>query len=317
MTSPAHTRTPIQLGPHLDRAARVVASALAVCGALVAAPQHAFAFCRAGVDTGANAACVEDPDVPRVHWLRGCVQYRISPKMFAELPLLDEGQIRDDIADAFATWNAVDCDRKPLRVEASDEDATEDSADFDFDRIDESIVSAHGSSEWRELGYDPSALGLTFLYVNPKDGEIYDADIEINAEDGGVTHCDGHCDPGRFDLRNTLQHETGHYLGLGHSDVDGATMAPYAPNGDLEKITLEPDDERGICAVQMPKPNDECETPLYPKVIHRQVGGSGCAVAGAGTTHERAGWTAGALALLAYLHRRRARLARSLRSRPD
>jgi MYXO-CTERM domain-containing protein len=290
-----------------------VVAALAVCGALLAAPDPALAFCRAGVDPGANAPCVDDPDVPRVHWLRGCVQYHLSPKLFAEIPLLDEGQIRDDVASAFATWNAVDCDREPIRVEAS-HDATEESAAFDFDRVDESIVSAHARDEWRELGYDASALGLTFLFVNPKDGEIYDADIEINAGDGGVTHCDQHCDSDQFDLRNTLQHETGHYLGLGHSDVDGATMAPYAPGGDVDKITLELDDERGICAVQMPKPNDECETPLYPKVIRRQARRTGCAVSSAGAGSGGAGWTAGALVLLACVQRRRRRRARSLGS---
>jgi hypothetical protein len=278
------------------------------------APNRAAAFCRAGVDTGANGPCVEDPDVPRVHWLRGCVQYHLSPKLFTEIPLLDEGQIRDDVADAFATWNAVDCDRKPMRIEASDEAATEDRADFAFDRIDESIVSAHGRDEWRELGYDASALGLTFLFVNPKNGEIYDADIEINAGDGGVTHCDQHCDSDQFDLRNTLQHETGHYVGLGHSDVDGATMAPYAPGGDVDKITLELDDERGFCAVETPEPSDKCETPLYPKIIHRQVGGTGCAVGSTGAGADGAGGIAGVLAVLAHLNRRRR--ARSSCSRP-
>jgi hypothetical protein len=266
------------------------------------------------VNTGANAPCVEDPDVPRVHWLRGCVQYHISPKMFQEIPLLDEAQIRDDVANAFATWNAVDCGRKPMRIDASDEDATEESADFDFDRIDESIVSAHDSGEWRELGYDASALGLTFLFVNPKNGEIYDADIEINAEGGNVTHCGERCDSGQLDLRNTLQHETGHYVGLGHSDVDGATMAPYAPHGELDKITLELDDERGICAVETPKPNDECETPLYPKVIHRQAGRAGCAVGSTGAPSHGARWAAGVLAVLTCRRPRRARRARSFRS---
>ena len=216
--------------------------------------------------------------MPRVRWLRGCVQYQLSPKAFSELALLDEEQVLADVAQAFATWNAVDCDREPMRVEALQAPADEDHAGFDFDRLNESVISAHDRSEWQELDYDPDALAMTLLFVDPTDGEIYDADLELNAGAGKFTHCTERCDPGEVDLRNTLQHETGHYLGLGHSDVDGATMAPYTPSAATDKITLETDDERGYCALQMPAPDDQCDAPVYPSVIRTRRASAGCAV---------------------------------------
>jgi hypothetical protein len=163
-------------------------------------------------------------------------------------------------------------------VEGLQAPAGEDHASFDFDRLNESVISAHDRSEWQQLGYDPDALAMTLLFVDPTDGEIYDADIELNAGAGKFTHCDESCDPGKVDLRNTLQHETGHYLGLGHSGADGATMAPYTATAATDKITLETDDERGYCALQMPEPDDQCDAPVYPSVIRTRKPSAGCTV---------------------------------------
>ena len=52
-----------------------------------------------------------------------------------------------------------------------------------------------------------------------------------------------------IDLQSTLTHEIGHALGLGHSDIAEATMAPSIIGGDISKRTLDQDDINGICAL--------------------------------------------------------------------
>jgi hypothetical protein len=92
------------------------------------------------------------------------------------------------------------------------------------------------------IEYSPSAQALTTLfYVNnpslPQDGQILDADTEVDAKyytfgilDGrNPPQCDQNtngCLPGtpcEADIRNTLVHEFGHMLGLDHTCYD---MAP-------------------------------------------------------------------------------------------
>ena len=51
------------------------------------------------------------------------------------------------------------------------------------------------------------------------------------------------------DLRNTVTHESGHMLGLGHSADVNATMFASASTGETSKRTLADDDIAGICAI--------------------------------------------------------------------
>lgn len=158
---------------------------------------------------------------------------------------------------------------------------------------------------------DKFIVALTSVLYDPDTGRIVDADIEVNGWDGqapdtslsggpsGPPHgwyftCDkqagwGACtlyDQGGcyyIDLRNTLTHEVGHFIGLAHPCEGTAcssqpqlrplTMYPETTPGDVEKRTLSADDVAGVCDV-------------YPA---RAGGGSGCASGGA----------SGALSLLA------------------
>lgn len=75
--------------------------------------------------------------------------------------------------------------------------------------------------------------------------KIYEADIVMNnsvpwRNNGGT---------GGFDVQNVMTHEFGHMLGLGHSDVTGATMVQGTYYGDISKRTLEQDDINGFNAI--------------------------------------------------------------------
>jgi hypothetical protein len=131
-----------------------------------------------------------------------------------------------------------------------------------------------------------STIALTTVTYSPSSGQIFDADLEINAwggASGSVNSATGPSDGWYFsclsplarslcssygqdgcdamDLQNTVTHEAGHFIGLAHpcevgeagnecvqADVP-TTMYPRAMMGEYEKRSLDPDDRTGVCDV--------------------------------------------------------------------
>lgn len=103
---------------------------------------------------------------------------------------------------------------------------------------------------WREAGWpdevSPDTLALTTVVFRRSTGQILDADIDLN----GVDHVwTVDAAAARTDAENTLTHELGHLLGLGHVADPEATMYGQSDPGDLEKRTLSEDDVAGLCFV--------------------------------------------------------------------
>lgn len=128
--------------------------------------------------------------------------------------------------------------------------------------------------------YDPLALAVTSVFARKSDGEIVDADVEINA----VTFkwADLARNPegasSLQDIQNTLTHEFGHLIGLDHTcfistvrpgtvddqgrpvrscgeatdDIRATTMFAAVIPGDLERRSLSSDDQRAVCEIYMP-----------------------------------------------------------------
>jgi hypothetical protein len=187
--------------------------------------------------------------------------------------------------------------------------------------------------------YAAEALAITSVFVNKRNGQIYDGDIEVNAKNFIWTDLDTDTS-GRAtkqDLQNALTHEMGHLIGLDHTcwvpqlptkddpnpqppldnkgnpapDCDSAplavqetTMFASATPGDTAKRTLAPDDTQAICDIY-PLAADPKYCPDKDPVPPKQ----GCALAaeagsGAGGAALAA---AGAIALVS--RRRRGRRA--------
>lgn len=107
---------------------------------------------------------------------------------------------------------------------------------------------------WRD---SRSILALTTVTRNNVNGDILDADIEINS----VNHTFGICKGGEktlFDFQNTLTHELGHAFGLNHSNVEGATMSPFTPEGDISLRTLGDDELEALAVIYPPKDDSSC-----------------------------------------------------------
>lgn len=155
--------------------------------------------------------------------------------------------------------------------------------------------------------YDPSAIGVTTVWFanrpdDPADGQITDADIELNAVDYSFTNTPATATPRQgtrvADLENTLTHELGHVLGLAHTcwdhktdtappdetgapspdcsapdlpmKVTSATMFPYAEERATNMRVVADDDKNGVCQTY---PIDDT-----PSACYGFIEGAGCAV---------------------------------------
>ena len=101
-------------------------------------------------------------------------------------------------------------------------------------------MTVYFEDNWNE---DPNILALTYNWASSSTGEIIHFDMAINVESHEWA-TDG--SPDLHDLQNAIAHEFGHALGLDHSEVPEATMAPTAPLGEIQKRDLHEDDKEGM-----------------------------------------------------------------------
>jgi hypothetical protein len=175
---------------------------------------------------------------------------------------------------------------------------------FEFDAPNANVWIFR-DSDW-PYDLEGHQLALTTVSFDPDTGEILDADVEINSRDARLTLGD---DDVEGDLLSIVTHEAGHFLGLGHTLVDGATMTGGYVLGETEFRSIAADDVEGMCAMYPPgraaacvtEPHNgfspECEEP-------RQESGC-CSTAPGGS--GAAGHAAPALVLLVLVAARRAR----------
>ncbi|HUQ02756.1 MAG TPA: M43 family zinc metalloprotease [Kofleriaceae bacterium] len=228
-----------------------------------------------------------------LYWAKSCVEV-VRP---AEGTTGIAGDLEQDVMrDVFDHWNTSVASCSFLNV--VDQGAQTHEVGRDFVN-----VIKFRDQQWcrppvdgdDERCFNGQAAGVTTVTFvdepsDERDGEIVDADIElnnvtfrltVNGQGSGAATC-------AADLANTLTHEVGHLLGLEHtcrgpgdpervdhtgaavplcSDtidpvVTEATMYPFQMCGETKKASLEPDDTQAIC-ISHPAADDPgvCEAP--------------------------------------------------------
>lgn len=246
------------------------------------------------------------PEGVPLRWTQGCVL--LSPSERGG-PGLGAAEVFQALQRSTETWNRQGGACSALRLAARAPGPRRAAADGVG-----ALLFVTGRWGRGQVEYDPSAAALTTVAFQsrpgqPEDGAISDADIELNAVNYAFAVLDP-TDPAAApqpgpgqrlaDLENTLTHELGHALGLGHNcwdrqspippltdegkpapDCRGAlpealrrqAMFPYAAEGEVSKRVLGSDDVAGLCGAY------PIERALAP--CEQTVEG-GCAVSGAG-----------------------------------
>ncbi len=192
---------------------------LAITAVVLAAPARANAY------TFRRAA-----DGQPVRWRAERVELRVDPALTG-----DRQSARDAVGMAAAAWATPAS--APALVVGGD---TQEAPGHHVSGHENGIYLVRGA--WR---YGPS-LAVTVTTAIEATGEIVDTDVLVSARpDILMAHREG---DHAYDLVALLAHELGHVLGLGESDVVGATMYPSLSRGDLGPRTIENDDEQGVLA---------------------------------------------------------------------
>jgi hypothetical protein len=217
--------------------------------ATVASPSVAHAFCRTTTmalppNYSPSRGCFTEGLF--LYWGNACVGYSLNQDASRHVPYADAKQIIDA---AFSTWMNVSCPKtgQPPGITAEDLGPVQCSeVRYNGDTPNQNLIVFRDDS-WPYQ--DPnSTLGLTTVTFNAENGEIYDADMEINASGRNLSITD-QVPANGFDLRSVVTHEAGHFFGLAHAiDTKSTMYASYKP-GTIALRTLTADDIAGICTI--------------------------------------------------------------------
>jgi Matrixin len=233
-------------------ARRFFSAALGV--ALFGTALHAGAFCLTHGCNDRKQDCEFDElgclqTGPLLHWASSCVSFDVQ-KDGSALRSIPYGDAHNAIVVAFTQWLNADCGggRGPY-LSISDYGPVDcRTAEYNQDAPNANIFMFRDDTWPYENAID--TLALTTLIFNADNGEIYDADVEVNTFQGPMSL--DNIGPNDVDFNSVITHEIGHFLGLSHSQAQGATMrASYAP-GQTAMASIEQDDVDGVCAALPP-----------------------------------------------------------------
>ncbi|MEZ4468478.1 MAG: matrixin family metalloprotease [bacterium] len=182
-----------------------------------------------------------------IEWTTNCISYFLNEVGSVDVPIDD---VEDAIIDSFDAWEAPACSDLQLAYEGRTTDA---SAGYRRSGTNRNVVVWRDDrGSWEHQRGIIAVTTVTFCTESgggcPFVGAILDADIELNGEEFTFTNTPLAVAT-RFDIRNTVTHEAGHFFGLDHSANTQATMFASAPPGERSKATLHDDDVEGICAI--------------------------------------------------------------------
>jgi hypothetical protein len=225
--------------------------AFALASAVSTTPRAAAAFCRTSVcDQMTSQVCT--PTAPGcgtpLFWTSHCLGFWMQKDASTQVSLDIATSI---VANAFETWMSADCagGGHPNILVKGGGDVACHTQEYNQDKGNANIIMFDDDS-WPYEG-SANTLALTTVTYDLDTGEIYDADMELNSHDVTFTTSDTNV---QFDLASIVQHETGHFLGLAHSQDSEATMFATYMQGQINLRTLDADDVAAICNAFPPGP---------------------------------------------------------------
>jgi hypothetical protein len=299
--------------------ARALLVALATLFLSALAPaRDALAYCRTSscgpkggpAITGSSCTPSQETDcgIP-LFWPTLCVSYSLQKDASVKISF----EVADEIFEkAFATWMSAPCEDGTPQIAVKQLEPVECEGHEYNQKVGNANSIIFRDDGWPYEGAN-STLALTTVTYNLDDGQIYDADMELNSAEVPLSVGDGKVE---FDLLSIATHEAGHFLGLAHSADATATMYPAYNPGDTSLRDLSDDDRAGICAIYPPGDIDaNCDpTPrhgfstLCAAAQEEQQGVGCCAVAPFASAHTGGvAFVAAALGAMLTAARRRRR----------
>jgi hypothetical protein len=238
---------------------------LAACAAAACATlwmTDAAAYCRTST---CNPAVEECQTINKclvggklLYWSSECLSFGIQKSGSAKSKV-DFATMTTVVEDGFRQWLGANCNgNAPSFKVFNYGPITCNRAEYNQTQPNSNIFMFRDEN-WPYANTEDT-LALTTVTFNVNTGEIYDADVEVNSF--AETFAIDNVGAGDIDLRSVLTHEIGHFLGLSHTNVPGATMVPAYLAGNTALATIEADDVAGICDAFKPGRNvvgDSCE----------------------------------------------------------
>jgi hypothetical protein len=196
-----------------------------------------------------------------LHWASPCLTYAVQEDGSARAGL-DAAAFQQAVADAFAAWESVPCPgggTPRFRAQFQGFVSCGQHEAVCGDAGENVNVMMFHDTAWPGEG---SEIGLTTPTGGVSSGLVVDADLELNSQ--GFDFSLGGAQPGALNLSDVLAHEIGHFLGLAHSDVEGALMFEDYTGVTLSPDLLTADDVAAICNAYPPGASLECAEPAPP-----------------------------------------------------
>lgn len=229
----------------------VLSGVAIIVSGIVVEPSLGSAYCRTTtIESAGNDCpkpCVEE-GLP-LFWPKRELVYTLNDEPF---PDLTPEQLQGVFDSVFGAWQGVQCEGEPIDLAITqDPETTTLRAGPQREEPNPNVLAYVPPDEWEG---DRRAFAVTKIWYNGRNGHILGADILFNGNMDPFAICpEAGCPRDEVtDLANVLTHEVGHFLGLAHSDVKGATMWCDAAPGDTDKRTLDADDIDGLCSMYGP-----------------------------------------------------------------
>jgi hypothetical protein len=209
-----------------------------VLAALGGSPLYAFQL-----ETTDDPDCDERPGVNCPHkgiplrWTFSPVTYFVN----ADQSGLSFGDVRTAVTSAFSTWQSASGNN----IEYSFGGQTHSNADGNDGQ--NTVTFVHLGSK------SADTFGQSTITFSSKTGEIFDVDIELNADEPFAILPAGEVDPldPAVDVQAVVTHESGHFSGLAHENTLGPQVVMFFSDisGNTTHRALTSDDRDGIRTV--------------------------------------------------------------------